>query len=845
MKALGPIGVLLACCCPLSAAIINVTNVPSLTTAIQNENASAGGDTIVLAAGTYNITSPIGTTDPSIALALLKPMTLQSAGGASTVTINCNGVANGILIVSGGIVIDGFTVTNTKQGFGVGDYMSAGQVITGVVLRNLIITTLSTSDSTFGISTSYMNNSLIELCTITYGQFHGISLAHSSQNLIINNTVSQTGTGDGIALVDSDHNTITGNMIGGASTNIAFDGVALQGAQYNYVGFNTILNPHNGVTLTLDTNDNRRCIRNWVGNNHIVMRDAAGSDGIWFNDNSNYNMAFGNDATGAQENGFALYSSIGNYLEGNVFFANPQGGIYVNGSSSSDPGCSPNCVAADFNSIQQNYLYNHPANGGVTTSLSINDDVGFNFIAGNISQISQPIAGLLIQGSSGEKLYSNVIQNLDEGEYISAATTSGSLYLNRHFNATIHYSFSPTGMQWDSGSTVLGGNYYSDFTTANGNPSNGSTPYTNIIDNTSGGRGAYEDRYPYESESLGKTYGVLAQLPAAGASLAAGTFKTISWISQGCVFVDLTLYNSSNSATPIVSNYPDYGFYRWSVPAVTPGAYTVTVTCKNSLSNATGASASTPAFNITTSDLVLLSPQRNLMVNSGAAIQIAWSKSSNVTAGVDVYIRYSDSQAYALLQSGVTADSVTLTPSVPAPSNRVNVKVVFGAFADSTDGWFSIRSTTNGQFTSPAAAGSSLYVGTPYPLEWISPTGTDYVNISLLGGATTAIATQLADFGKYLALIPDVQGSSMTFNLTFYNSSGTDLGTATSLASAIVPGGGFSACTPAGTATIANVRSEISQALGTAAPTSDKNSDGKVNVVDVQILIDAVVGCGQ
>ena len=105
---------------------------------------------------------------------------------------------------------------------------------------------------------------------------------------------------------------------------------------------------------------------------------------------------------------------------------------------------------------------------------------------------------------------------------------------------------------------------------------------------------------------MGKNYGVTMQLPAAGTSLAAGTFKTISWISQGCVSVDLTLYNSSNSATAIVSNYPDFGFYRWTVPSVTAGAYTMKVTCKNSALNATSASATSPAFNITTSDLTLL-----------------------------------------------------------------------------------------------------------------------------------------------------------------------------------------------------------------------------------------------
>src|ERR1700722_20080851 len=136
MRVLGPIGVLLTFCAQLTAAVINVTDVPSLRTAIQNENAGSGADTIVLAAGTYTITSPIGTTDPSIALELLKPMTLKSASGASTVTINCNGVTNGIEILASGTVIDGITLINAKLGLGIGNYMSLGQVITGVVLRN-------------------------------------------------------------------------------------------------------------------------------------------------------------------------------------------------------------------------------------------------------------------------------------------------------------------------------------------------------------------------------------------------------------------------------------------------------------------------------------------------------------------------------------------------------------------------------------------------------------------------------------------------------------------------------------------------------------------------------------
>ena len=341
MKFFGSVAVSLIFCAQLSATVINVTDVSSLKTAIENENAGAGGDTIVLAPGTYTITSPIGSNNNTVAINLTSPMTLKSTGGASTVTINCNGVALGLHMIAGNTVIDGITVTNMKWGLAIGN---APQVITGIVLRNLVVGTLSTSDSYHTIAMDHVNNSLIELTTVTYGQVHGINLTNSNQNLIVNNTISQTGTGDAIALVDCDHNTVTGNKIGTSGANIGFDGVALQGAQYNYVGYNTIMNVHNAVTLTRDTNDNRRCIRNWIGNNHMVLHNANGSDGVWFNDNSNYNMSFGNDATASSEQGLALFNSIGNFLEANVFFGNPGGGIFVNGDPNGDSGCAPNCV---------------------------------------------------------------------------------------------------------------------------------------------------------------------------------------------------------------------------------------------------------------------------------------------------------------------------------------------------------------------------------------------------------------------------------------------------------------------------------------------------------------------
>jgi hypothetical protein len=51
------------------------------------------------------------------------------------------------------------------------------------------------------------------------------------------------------------------------------------------------------------------------------------------------------------------------------------------------------------------------------------------------------------------------------------------------------------------------------------------------------------------------------------------------------------------------------------------------------------------------------------------------------------------------------------------------------------------------------------------------------------------------------------------------------------------------ACTQHGTTNVSDVQSIVNQALGDSSATSDMNSDGAVNVVDVQTVIDAY-GCG-
>lgn len=758
------------CLASLQGATITVSNTSQLLTAVANANS---GDTVLMSNGTYAIAD----TGSGIGLNINKAITVKSSNGSSAVTLTANTSYIAIQVNAANVTVDGITISGAQWGVQVTGY-------SGAVLRNLVVSTTGTGGHSLGLQGS--TYSVIELCTANNAYNNGINISTGANyNLIVNNVIQGTQAGDGVAVVTSDRNIISGNTI----NNTYFDGVTLNGSQYNYVALNKINSPHNGVTVTRDSPPSgRQSIGNYIGNNSMVLNPsngAGGSDGIWFNYDSNYNMAFGNDATASQENGMAIFNSVGNYVRANVFHQNPQGGIFVwnsNGSSGTTPPA--------YNSIQQNYLYRHAANGGVTLDTAPNIDISFNYMAGDPANISSPIAGLLIRtGVTNTSFVSNLVRDLRQGEQVDSSATGIALYLNRHLNTPNHYTFAGASVQWDSGSTALGGNYFSDFTTANGNPSNGSTPYTNIIQDQQGDEGLYKDNYPYQSESLGRPYLVSALLPSAGSALPAGSLKTISWASQGCVLVDLSLVGASTST--IASNTADYGYYRWTVPNVTAGSYSVRVDCKDSTGSPVRASSTSGQFTITPPDLVLLSPQSSQVLDTGGRMLVSWSKSANVTSPVDVYIRYGNANSFSLLQSAVTADFLNI--AVPAAnSNQVSVMIVSGAYSDSTDGAFSIRMNSTGTFTSPAASSSStLLAGSAYSVEWVSPVSTAYVDIDLISGSTTKnIATQLADFGRYLMLVPALTNTGAYLRLTFHSASGTVLNTAQSAAFTLATGTG-------------------------------------------------------
>ena len=740
------------------AASATVSNETQLISAL---NGAVNGDVITMNAGTYTLSSAqhFGG-DPNICIDLGAGITIAAAAGASPV-ISCNNPF-GIRIRVSNVTLDGLTISGTHN-FGIQAQDDAGHSqITGIVIRRVTVNS-ATDLGSVGISGSTMVDSIIEYCNVFSTDAVGIALGvvpgatgGSLRNLIVNNTVQNSGSGHGIGVTRGDYNIVAGNTI----SNLAADGVIVNGGQHNYIAQNVITNPANGVTLTKDTSANRQSLRNFVVNNSLALNVKPGSDSVWFNYDSNYNLAFLNDGSNAQENGMALFNSVGNYVRGNNFHNNPQGGVFV----SKDPASGP--TTPQFNSIQQNYLHDHAANGGINTFSETQNDFGFNYISGDAAQINTAIAGILAKGTINSNFYSNVIRDLRQAEQIQGGTTGAVLYLNRHINTVAHLLNTDSSAQFDSGSTTLGGNYYSDFTGFSANPSTGAPQYTNITDQNSGH--PVNDRYPYSSENLGKNYSIAVRLPSAGSYLAASTQKTISWSSQGCVAVDLFLVDGSNSVvSTIASNSPDSGFYRWNVPAVAAGTYKVRADCKTSGGTSTGRTSVGAAFQITPPDLVLLSPQSNLVIDSTIPLRVAWKKTSNVLS-VDVYVRYSDSQAFTAIATGITADSYTL-PTQVTSSNRASVRIAYGGYSDSTDGWFTVRASPNSVLTSPASAGN-LFIGTPALVEWIAPQNTDYVTIDLIGSSTKNIVSHLGDFSSYLMLVPDLPGPGAQLRLTFYNS---------------------------------------------------------------------------
>ncbi len=749
--------------------------------------AASPGDTILVHPGVYTATTTPENPFNAI-FDITKSLTIRSIGGPAVTTLEVVPEPTGkqftaIRIFASNFVLDGFTIRGGNWGVQVVDWQ-AGSALSNVVLRNLVIETNALAAVPgHGIWLSRTSNSVIENCRVKNAYATGILLDNNSNyNLVINSAVERTDVQHGIGVKNSHFNVIAGNTITGAG----FDGILLIGASYNRVEGNAVSGFKNdGIALTKEEGSGAVSRGNYVGRNLVVsdgwaMGRTVGA-GIWLNSESDGNLVFANNVSGSAETGIPVFNSSRNIIRANAVHRNGQGGVFLY----TDPGSSGPSPA--YNVIEHNYLFNHLFNAGIYSRAAGRSHILFNFITSGPDSDANA-AGIILQTTAHTNVYGNTIRNLKASEYVYADVTTSGLFLNRHFNSPDQYSMAPAQVAWDAGPT-LGGNYWSNWAAA-GNPST-TTPYTNFIYNAAGARGGgYADRYPYQSENFGRPYAIEIVQPSPGLIAAAGSRKTIAWKSQGCVLVDILLARSGGSATTIASNYPDSGYYLWNVPALTPGSdYTIELRCKTSSGADTGARSTSGQFSITGGDLILLSPGPYAMANAGGTLLVSWRKSSSVGA-VDVFLKTDAGGGYALAQASVTDNFVRITLPFAA-SNRASVMIRDPANAnasDSLDGFFTIRSTA-GAFTSPSASGT-LVIGSEVWVEWVSPQGSEYVDLELWNpavGQFQSLISNLADFGRFSWLVPDAPTTNLYIRAIFKNANNQIVGVTQSANFNIVP----------------------------------------------------------
>lgn len=717
-------------------------------------NAAANGDTILLQAGTYTTTEAF--------FYVRKPLTVVGAGPTATVIQSPPNAGVGIQITASNVTIERLRVTAAQ--FGVIAQLG-GPTLSNVVLRDILVDNATTAH---GLLFEGVTNGLIQRCRVAAAYANGIMLdAGSSENVVSNNTVQSTQTQHAIAIKNSDRNTVVNNTITGSG----FHGIILVGAQYNRIHLNSISgHAYDGITLTWNGDENGRLSPgNYVGQNtiagNVVRTDGTG---IWMTRGADGTYVFGNVQYGAVEGGISSFNADSNWIRGNVTSSDGHAGVLI---WKFDPQAKRN----EYTTVHNNLIFNQqPQRNGILFR-----GAWFNEAAWN--HVTNSHAGLTFEdfaGVSGEStLFENTVRNVDIGLLIPASNQTTQVFRNRFMGIDTNYVIQGAGATLDA-SKWLGGNFWSDHPSIE--------PYSQVVTQSLPitRSGTYVDRFPFPEETLAneyerttnRHYRMQVDAPVAGTVAAANSRKTIAWRSRGCVLVDLYLISPAGNAATIGSNYPDHGYFHWVVPAVTPRTdYQVRVDCKNS-AGITRLSAFSPPFTVSTGDLTLLAPGPDIVLNGGQTTRVVWAR-SGAAPTVDVLYRL-DSGPWTPIVSNVNGDDVLITvPNVGW--SRVQFRVQASnnpSLADGTDRHVVIRDGSVAIF-SPGFNANAI-IGEALDLEWVSPQGSTFVSIDLWDSQAQIfrpVTQNLADFGRYRWLVPELYLTAGYLRWTFKNAQGATI----------------------------------------------------------------------
>jgi sugar lactone lactonase YvrE len=205
----------------------------------------------------------------------------------------------------------------------------------------------------------------------------------------------------------------------------------------------------------------------------------------------------------------------------------------------------------------------------------------------------------------------------------------------------------------------------------------------------------------------------------------------------------------------------------------------------------------------------------------------------------------------------------TFSPSASVQTESAGVAIVT-ATANTTQGSYSVTAsvgTLNATFslTNDAASSLTASAGTPQSASLNGPFGTALqvtvkdsggnplngatVNFSApITGASAALssASAITNANGVAIVTATANGTAGTYSVT------ASVSGVAGAATFALTNSSFSPCDPTqdGAFTVADIQRMVNETLGLSAPTNDLNSDGKVNAVDVQIVMNAVLNKG-
>jgi len=235
-------------------------------------NAASPGDTIIVSSGLY----------AEGQINVNKSLSLLADGG-----VLVDGLKKGhvFYVTASHVAIEGFTVKNSKTD------------VWGIKLNNVQNCTLKRNiiqDCWKGVTLSLSNNNTVVGNRLLSTWRDGVYLLESSNNKIINNTMTGIGS---VSLIRSENNTLSGNTISSSSG----CGVHLGGSRYNNITSNRLYGPEWGIDLDDSTNN-------------IIMNNTVTYGGVSISTSSNNTLS---NNTIATDRGVYLSGSSNNTLTAN------------------------------------------------------------------------------------------------------------------------------------------------------------------------------------------------------------------------------------------------------------------------------------------------------------------------------------------------------------------------------------------------------------------------------------------------------------------------------------------------------------------------------------------------